>query len=301
MKRKLSRVVAGLVLAAALLTTPCLADTIGGATVTGSNVRLRSAADTSTAANILTEMPLGAFLLVEESLNGWYKVAYNGLVGYVSSDYAAFSETLDGTYGYAGATDGTDVNLRAAASTGSAVVKNLADAGTKLTITGVSGQWLKVTDAAGAVGYIRSDLLTYTGATAATAPTTPAAPSTKGEQIVQTAALYKGYAYVWGGMSPSTGFDCSGLVNYVCKQHGISLHRVAQDIYSNDGVWVDKANLQPGDLLFFGYGPYSVTHTGIYVGNGQMIHASTSSTGVIYSDINSGYYARMYVGAKRVA
>lgn len=301
MKSKFLWAVASLVLLAALLTTPCLADTIGGATVTGSNVRLRSTADTSTSANILTEMPMGTFLLVEESLNGWYKVAYNGVTGYVSSDYAAFSETLDGTYGFTGATGGTSVNLRAAASTASTVVKNLAEAGTKLTITGVSGQWLKVTDVSGAVGYIRSDLLTYTGDGATVAPPTSGVASTKGEQIVQTAAQFKGYAYTWGGMSPSTGFDCSGLVNYVCKQNGISLHRVAQDIYSNDGTWVSKDSLQPGDLLFFGYGPYSVTHTGIYVGNGQMIHASTSNTGVIYSDINDSYYTRMYVGAKRVA
>ena len=300
MKSKWIRAVAGLVLAAAVLTMPCLADTIGGATVTGSNVRLRSSADTSTAANILTEMPLGAFLLVEETLNGWYKVVYNGVSGYVSSNYAAFSESLDGTYGFTAATAGTNVNLRAAASTASAVVKNLAAAGTKLTVSGVRGQWLKVTDAAGATGYIRSDLLNYTGGTV-TAPANPGVANTLGEKIVQTAIQYKGYAYVWGGMSPSTGFDCSGLVNYVCKQHGISLHRVAQDIYSNDGVPVDKANLQPGDLLFFGYGPYSITHTGIYVGNGQMIHASTSTTGVIYSDITSGYYSRMLVGAKRVA
>ena len=299
MKRKFLRVVAGLVLAAALLTTPCLADTIGGATVTGSNVRLRSSADTSTDSNILTEMPLGSFLLVEEKLNGWYKVAYKGVIGYVSADYAAFAETLDGTYGFSASTAGTSVNIRAAASTTANVVKNLAETGTKLTVTGVSGQWLKVTDAAGAVGYIRSDLLNYDGGTVE--PWTPPAASTLGEKLVQTAIQFVGYRYVWGGMSPSTGFDCSGLMNYVCKQHGISLHRVAQDIYSNDGVLVDKANLQPGDLLFFGYGPYSITHTGIYVGNGQMIHASTSTTGVIYSDITSGYYSRMLVGAKRVA
>lgn len=300
MKRKFSRVVACLLLVAALLTTPCLAVTIGGATVTGSNVRLRSTADTSSASNILAEMPMGAFLLVEEKLNGWYKVVYNGVTGYVSADYATFAETLDGTYSYTAATAGTSVNIRAAASTAAAVVKNLAEAKTKLTITGVSGQWLKVTDAVGATGYIRSDLLTYDGAEATPLPSTSVA-NTLGEKIVQTAIQYKGYAYTWGGMSPTTGFDCSGLVNYVCKQHGISLHRVAQEIYSNDGVFVDKANLQPGDLLFFGYGPYSITHTGIYVGNGQMIHASTSNTGVIYSDINSSYYTRMYVGAKRVA
>ena len=297
MKRNWIRRAAALLLAVIVLTTPCLAATIGGATVTGSNVRLRSSADTSSTANVITEMAQGTFLLVEEKLSGWYKVVCNGVEGYVSSDYASFSESLDGTYAFAAATLGTNVNMRSLASTESAVVKTLAGAGSALTVTGVSGQWLKVTDAAGAAGYIRSDLVSYiSGVTAALT-----VPQTKGQAIVQTALLYKGYAYTWGGMSPATGFDCSGFANYVCKQNGITLHRVAQDVYSYDGVWVSKDQLQPGDLLFFGYGPYSVTHMGIYVGNGQMIHASTSSTGVIYSDINSNYYTRMYVGAKRVA
>lgn len=285
-------------LAAIFLTTPCFAATIGGATVTGSSVRLRATADTASAANIITEMAEGTFLLVEEKLPGWYKVVCNGAEGYVSADYASFSETQDGTYSFSASTSGTNVNMRSLASTGSAVVKTLTDTGSALTVTGVSGQWLKVTDASGASGYIRSDLVNYISGTAAAQP---AVPQSKGQAIVQTALLYKGYAYSWGGMSPATGFDCSGFANYVCKQNGISLHRVAQDVYSNDGVWVSKDQLQPGDLVFFGYGPYSVTHMGIYVGNGQMIHASTSSTGVIYSDINSSYYTRMYVGAKRVA
>lgn len=307
MKHRFLRAAAGVLLAAALLTMPCLADTIGGATVTGSNVRLRSSADTSSTANVLTEMPLGGFLLVEEKLDGWYKVIYNGQRGYVSADYASFAETLTGSYGFTASTGGTNVNLRADASTGAAVVKNLAAAGSALTVLGVSGQWLQVQDAAGAAGYIRSDLLNYAsgdnaaGVTTGTGTTTAPAASTLGEKLVQTAAQFLGYRYTWGGMSPSTGFDCSGLVNYVCKQHGISLHRVAQDIYSNDGVAVSRDSLQPGDLLFFGYGPYSITHTGIYAGNGQMIHSSSSDTGVIYSDITSGYYSRMLVGAKRVA
>ena len=300
MKRSLFRIAAIAVLAAVLLATPCLADTVGGAVVTGSSVRLRTSTDTSGTDNIVTEMPEGAFLLVEEKLNGWYKVAYNGVTGYVSADYAAFSTEADGTYQYGATTRGTNVNLRTGASTSTAAVKNLPTEGTKLSVIGVCGNWLKVKDAAGDTGYIRSDLLNYaSGAGAATAAY--AAVYTKGQQIAQFAQQYKGYAYTWGGMSPATGFDCSGFANYVCKQNGIDLHRVAQDIYSNDGTWVSKDSLQPGDLLFFGYGPYSVTHMGIYVGNGQMIHASTSTTGVIYSDINSNYYTRMYVGAKRVA
>ena len=301
MKRKFLRIAAVVLLMATLLATPCFADTLGGATVTGSNVRLRTAADSSGNNNIITEMAQGTFLLVEEKLNGWYKVAYNGVTGYVSASYAAFADTVNGTYTYQAATKGTDVNIRAGAGTGFAVVKSIPAAGTKLTVTGVSGNWLRVKDASGAAGYIRSDLLTYFSGPGTASPAYSNVATTKGQQIVQLAQKYLGYAYTWGGMSPATGFDCSGFANYVCKQNGISLNRVAQDIYSKDGYAVSKSQLQPGDLLFFGYGPYSVTHMGIYVGNGQMIHASTSTTGVIYSDINSDYYTRRYVGAKRVA
>ena len=78
------------------------------------------------------------------------------------------------------------------------------------------------------------------------------------------------------------------------------MNRVAQSIYTNDGVSVDKDNLQLGDLVFFGYSGTSVTHVGLYIGDGQMIHASTYNTGVIISDLSDSYYTRMYVGAKRI-
>ncbi len=297
MKTKWIRAAAAFVLAAAIMAAPAFAVTIGGATVTGSEVRLRTSADTTSNANVITEMEKGTFLLVEEQLDGWYRVVWNGTEGYVSADFASFTESAEGTYSFDAATAGTDVNMRADASTASIVVKNLKQSGTALTVTGVKGQWLKVADAAGAAGYIRSDLVRYKrGETQAAA----AGAQTAGDQLVQTALLYKGYSYCWGGMSPTTGFDCSGFANYVCSQHGISLHRVAQDIYTNDGVAVAKADLQPGDLVFFGYSAYCVTHVGIYIGNGLMIHASTSSTGVIISEIDSRYYTSMYVGAKRV-
>ena len=298
MKKKIIRAVAALVLAAVAVASPVFADTIGGARVTGSNVRLRTSTDTSTNANILMEMQKDTFLLVEGQVGAWYKVVCNGLEGYVSSAYARFSETEDGSYLYSTATTGTDVNLRAGASTASPIVKSLRQTGTGVTVTGVSGQWLHVTDAYGAVGYVRSDLVKYKPGTAA--GTAASAAQSAGDKLVQTAMQYKGYAYVWGGMSPLTGFDCSGLCNYVCSQNGITLHRVAQDIYSYDGVAVARDDLQPGDILCFGYSPWSITHVGIYIGDGQMIHASTYSTGVIVSDVDTGYYNNTFIGAKRV-
>ena len=292
MHRRFLKGAAAFLLTAALLATSVFAATIGGGTVSGSDVRLRTSADTSTSANIITQMKKGTFLLVEEKLNGWYKVAYNGVEGYVSADYVSFSETLEGTYSFSAETAGTAINLRSGASTGADIVKNIAAAGTKLTVTGVSGQWLKVTDAMGAVGYIRSDYVGYSGGIGT--------PQTAGSQLVETALSYKGYSYHWGGSSPKTGFDCSGFVNYIYDKYGYDLDRTAQQIYSNNGTAVSRDSLQPGDVLCFGSGAKSISHVGIYIGNGQMVHASTSTTGVITSDINSDYYTKMYVGAKRI-
>ena len=121
--------------------------------------------------------------------------------------------------------------------------------------------------------------------------------SGKGATVIETAKQYLGYKYVYGGSSPSTGFDCSGFTSYVFKLHGVSLSRTAAGQYSN-GTGVEKANLQPGDLLMFGKS--GINHVGIYLGGGMMIHAANPSRGVTTDTINSGYYFNNYVGARRV-
>ena len=83
-------------------------------------------------------------------------------------------------------------------------------------------------------------------------------------------------------------------------QFGYSLSRTASQQYKNNGYSVSKSELQQGDLVFFSSNGYSVTHVGIYIGGGQFIHASTSTTGVIISDLNSSYYTRVWFGAKRI-
>ena len=127
-----------------------------------------------------------------------------------------------------------------------------------------------------------------------------AASSGKGSQIAQYALQYVGCPYVYGGSSPS-GFDCSGFTTYVMKHFGSSINRTASSQMDN-GTSVSKSQLQPGDLVFFNSGNSSkrATHVGIYTGNGQFVHASTSTTGVIISDLNSSYYSSTYVGARRL-
>ncbi|MEA4924328.1 MAG: NlpC/P60 family protein [Syntrophomonadaceae bacterium] len=123
--------------------------------------------------------------------------------------------------------------------------------------------------------------------------------SVTGSSIVAKAAQYLGTPYRYGGASPG-GFDCSGFTTYIYSQFGISLNRTAAGQYSN-GFSVSKAGLAPGDLVFFRCYSSSIDHVGIYAGNGQIIHSSSpKSGGVIYSNLNSGYYANTYYGARRI-
>ncbi len=127
----------------------------------------------------------------------------------------------------------------------------------------------------------------------------PAAGSSKGEQMVAEAKKYLGTKYVYGGASPS-GFDCSGLLLYVAKKFGIDLPHKAS-IQATMGTAVDKANLQPGDMVFFKTdGTGAVSHAGMFIGNGQFIHAPKTGDVVKISNINDSYYKDKFAGARRM-
>lgn len=125
--------------------------------------------------------------------------------------------------------------------------------------------------------------------------------TSKGEEVVNYAKQYLGCKYVYGGSGPST-FDCSGFTMYVYKHFGVSLSHSAT-AQSKNGTFVSKENLQPGDLVFFkDYQTMDgIGHCGIYIGNGDFIHAS-SGTGycVKISTLLSGSYNTRYVSATRI-
>jgi len=122
---------------------------------------------------------------------------------------------------------------------------------------------------------------------------------TLADEIIANAMNYIGTPYAWGGMSPA-GFDCSGFMIYLLRPHGITLNRRSVDM-ANNGTHVDRANIVPGDLLFFATaGGRRVSHVGMYIGGGEFIHATTWGTGVRVSDLNSDYNTRTFVTARRV-
>ena len=107
--------------------------------------------------------------------------------------------------------------------------------------------------------------------------------------IIEEAEKYLGYPYVWGGSSPSTSFDCSGFVSWVINHSGWDVGRLGAQGLCNICTPVSSANARPGDLVFFTgtYDTPGVSHVGIYVGNGMMIHCGDP---ISYANLNSSYW-----------
>ena len=118
------------------------------------------------------------------------------------------------------------------------------------------------------------------------------------ESVVQTALAYRGVPYRYAGMT-SRGMDCSGLVSRVLQAHGIRAPHSSAALFKM-GTPVSVKELRAGDLLFFVTRGRRVSHVGLYIGEGKFVHASSRSGGVITSSLSESYYAKRYVGARRM-
>ena len=160
---------------------------------------------------------------------------------------------------------------------------------------------------AGYVSQVLALAQTYASSPSATTSETGSSDSAAGPVAVSWALSQIGTPYVWGGETPGVGFDCSGLVQAAYAVAGVSLPRVAQDQYNTTPKLAPGAALVPGDLVFFGGGPDSIDHVGLYVGvvSGQNIMVDAPHTG---ADVRAeafpaapgaGFGSLLYVGATR--
>lgn len=293
--------------------------------ITGDDVRFRTGP--STGYTIIGSYNKGQELTILGTVNDWTACTINGTDGYVFSQYVA--ERSDTPSSEApveqpqtpaeqpqapaeqkdGYINGNNVRFRSEPSMAGGIITELYF-GNAVTITGTTGDWTAVIYD-GQSGYVYTQYVKE-GSFAPVAPSEPTESTESGtggsvetEQKVITGAdianyacQFVGYNYCWGGTSPSTGFDCSGLVYYTYKQFGYTLNRVAQD-QSQNGVHVDASALQPGDILCFYSGSNYIGHSGIYIGDNKFVHAANSTTGVIISEL-SGYYSTRGFEARRI-
>ncbi len=133
---------------------------------------------------------------------------------------------------------------------------------------------------------------------AATAPVINA--TDQGSNVALQALAYLGTPYRAGGLSPQTGFDCSGLVVYVYREvAGLALPRNTLDL-SRVGEPIERGALQPGDMVFYNTQQREYSHVGIYLGENRFVHAPSTGGDVRVDNLRASYWMRRYSGARRV-
>ncbi len=265
----------------------------GAATVDASALNIRSGPGTDyDRVGVISDGTV--VVVIEKTNNDWYLINYLGLKGYVSSEYLK-NQVKAENFKASGVVNGNSVRMRSGPSTSKKAMASY-NKGASVSVLGINNGWYKIATAAG-TGYMRSDYIDITsgGATYTTDTRDATANYSLGQQIANFALQFEGYRYVYGEESPAKGFDCSGLVYYVYGQFGYKLERRASLQCKNNGRYVSRSELQPGDLIFFTQNGSTASHVGIYIGNDHYIHASTAKTGVKISELKEYFCAKRII------
>jgi len=259
----------------------------------------------------------GATFLITGDNGTWVSITFNGKTAYLKKSYLTISykfkevtavgtsssttnsnnstnsgsSSNTGTSTNSSSTTGTvtasTLTLRNGAGTSYSAITDL-PRGTKVTITGSSGNWYKVSvtiDGSTKSGYVSKTYVSVPNSGTTSSGSTSngssgsATESGSGDEIAAYALQFLGNPYVYGGTSLTNGCDCSGFVQSVFKHFGYSLPRTSA-AQSKGGTTVSFDNLKKGDLLFYGNNG-TVNHVGIYIGDGKIINASNERVGIV--------------------
>ncbi len=278
--------------------------------VNANNVNVRTSADYS--APVLSKVHANNVVYAYAQNGDWYSIQSDGQEGFIHRDFvdgvlidqlpnkkAVASRAAEKTI----AVPTTVVNLRQDASTDSGIIQKVGPT-TVLDVVSIDSDWVKVSTTDGKQGYMSIDYLNIAKESAKDkllkeAETKQAsAPSNRGSDVISYAKQFLGNPYVYGGNSLTNGADCSGFTSQIFKNFGVSLSRSSSAQYANNGTSVDPSDVRVGDLMFYGHGG-QISHVGIFMGNNQIIHASTARTGIT-TGVAFRTSGKPLIGIKRV-
>jgi cell wall-associated NlpC family hydrolase len=242
---------------------------------------------------VVSQALYGAGVLSLEKTSGWIQIRTgDDYTGWVAADDITAQQCLYAPAGKAVRVVELSANLyREPSVTKHAPVLNLPWEARLEVVRQVDkgGRWLQVRLVNGQTAYVEQG-----NVSANVAPLTI-------DQMIQLARRFLGITYTWGGVS-SYGYDCSGFTQMLVRQRGIVMPRDAGVQASWSGVApVERKDLQPGDLLFFGGSQANITHTGMYIGNGEFIHDTTNThPEVQISKLDDMPWTKLLVAARRV-
>lgn len=259
---------------------------IGICIVEEGNLNIR--AEASTEGKLVGKLPRNAACEIISVDGDWAYISSGKVEGYVNAAYLlsgdeAWEKASELAQLVATSTTG-GLNIREEASTDSSVLAQMAD-GEEVTVIEEMGDWVKV-DMDGEEGYVFAeyvdvDLSLNTAMTLAEARYGAEVSQVRSE-LCDYALQFVGNPYVWGGTSLTKGADCSGFVMSIYAKYGIYLDHSSR-AQANSGATISTSELQPGDLIFYGKGKY-INHVAIYIGGGQIVHASNKRTGIKVSN-----------------
>ncbi|WP_313132232.1 C40 family peptidase [Anaerocolumna sp.] len=248
---------------------------------------------------IIGKLPKNAgCTILETDDSGWAKIKSGKVTGYVMSSYLITGNeavTLAKKVGGVVATvNTTTLNVRAEAGLLSKVITSV-PIGEEFEVLDFDEEWVKI-GVDQDKGYVSRQYvdLTYELIKGVSVEETVTGVSGIRAQIVAYAKQFVGNRYVWGGNSLTNGTDCSGFVHLIYRNFGYSIARQSSSL-SRNGTRINPSNVKPGDLVFYGNGS-SINHVAMYIGNGQIVHASTTRTGIKISNM----YYRNPITAVRI-
>ena len=274
--------------------TPTAAQTcgytnLGMSVISSGNLNIRQEASTdSEVIGILTNH--NACELLEDA-GDWYKVTSGKVTGYVSKQYLVTGDEAEAIAEQEIKTVATvnteTLNVRAEKSTEAAVLSQVGNS-EAFTVNSVADGWVEIS-VDDSVGYISQDYVTLAQAL----PTAKTIEQVKyGDgvsdvraSVVSYALQFVGNRYVWGGTSLENGIDCSGFTMRILGKYGVSLPHSSK-AQPSCGTKISASDAKPGDLFFYGSGS-SISHVAIYIGNGQIVHASNKRDGI---KVSNAYY-----------